>query len=481
MRARVAGVGLLLFRTSLSSGSATPGVSDAGSVLSRAGAHEGQPFILAADGSYDAALNRFLRELPSWGMRSRQSIDAYARDLLVFCRFLHESRGGRTIWQADGADLRAFKAARRRVDGFQVAASTWNRFLAALEKWAHWAVAERLIQQSPFRRVERTVITPQGRAVVSMNAERERDDRPASVSFLPYDEYMVWRDVGLRGHLPAGGPDPAWRGRHGARNALFADLLVGTGMRLSEASSLLVNEIPPLVEGRMNGDLHLAAAVCKGSRARTVFLSRRVLRDVHHYLRIERSQLVARRRAGAGYNDVDAVAVISAGRHSVSVAGRRPVPCSRIPATERARLIGCDGNGQDGPLWLWLGEDGTPLDRSGWQAAFRAANARCARFGLDLVVHPHLLRHTFAVHMLGLLLRQTVRALRVEPGQTVTGHQVKRLLVGDPLRKLQLLLGHRHVETTFGYLDMLDEAQEIVLTALAEWDDQAAALTDAKW
>ncbi|MEV6851419.1 site-specific integrase [Actinoplanes sp. NPDC051411] len=249
-------------------------MSDAGSVLGRAGVREGQPFVLAADGSYDVALNRFLRELPSWGVRSPRSVDAYARDLLVFCRFLHDSRGGKTIWRADSVDLRAFKTARRRVDGFQVAASTWNRFLAALDKWARWAVAERLIPQLPFRRVERTVMTPQGLAVVSTNAERERDDRSASVSFLPYDEYVVWRDVGLRGHLPAGGPDPAWRGRHGARNALFADLLVGTGMRLSEASSLLVNEIPPLVEGRVCGNLHLAAAVCKRSRARTVFLSR---------------------------------------------------------------------------------------------------------------------------------------------------------------------------------------------------------------
>lgn len=201
-------------------------------------------------------------------------------------------------------------------------------------------------------------------------------------------------------------------------------------------------------------------------------------------MRIERSQLVARRREGLGYSGVGAVAVISAGRHSVSVAGQRPAPCSRIPAADRARLIRCGGTDEDGPLWLWLGDDGMPLDRSGWQAAFRAANARCAGFGLELVAHPHLLRHTFAVHMLGLLLRQTVRALRVEPGQvepgqTVTGHQVKRLLIGDPLRKLQLLLGHRHVETTFGYLDVLDEAQEIVLAALEEWDDQAAALATA--
>ena len=65
----------------------------------------------------------------------------------------------------------------------------------------------------------------------------------------------------------------------------------------------------------------------------------------------------------------------------------------------------------------------------------------------------------------------------MEPGETLMSQQVKRLLVGDPLRKLQLLLGHRQRETVFVYLDVLDEAQEIVLSALREWDEQAEALS----
>jgi hypothetical protein len=47
------------------------------------------------------------------------------------------------------------------------------------------------------------------------------------------------------------------------------------------------------------------------------------------------------------------------------------------------------------------------------------------------------------------------------------------------LRRLQLLLGHRNSDTVFIYLDMLDEAQEIVLAALREWDEQAEALARA--
>jgi integrase len=77
--------------------------------------------------------------------------------------------------------------------------------------------------------------------------------------------------------------------------------------------------------------------------------------------------------------------------------------------------------------------------------------------------------------MLGLLLRQTVWAL----GERETGSsraEVRRLLIGNPMRKLQLLLGHSDESTVYIYLDVLDEAQEIVLAALAEWDAQSPAL-----
>jgi site-specific recombinase XerD len=116
---------------------------------------------------------------------------------------------------------------------------------------------------------------------------------------------------------------------------------------------------------------------------------------------------------------------------------------------------------------------------STWQSVFGRANQRCERFELDVRVSPHTLRHTFAVHMLGLLLRRTVAALGQDPSQRRTSAQVKRLLVGNPLRRLQLLLGHASEATVYTYLDVLDEAQEIVASALQEWDGQAAALAVA--
>lgn len=468
---------MLLFKTSLARLCIDdlPGGPPTAAVLSRVGTTDGMPFMLGADGSYDVELNRFFRELEGWGVRSEHSREAYARDLTLFCRFLFERRGGLTIWRVGPEDLRAYKRVRRRVEGpGRVSASTWNRFIAALDKWVSWAVYEGLVERDPFRRVERVVVGPHGPQVKLVNAEYEAGEGPAPVRFMAYEDYLLWRDVGLRGRLPDGGVDSRWRGRNGERNAVFADLLVGTGLRLSEAAYLLVNELPP-AERPGVGELMVAAATAKRNRSRSVFISRRVLRALHAYVGIEREEIVGRCSQAGRYRASGWVGVESAGRSWVRVAGQRGrTVCGRIEARRRRRLVLLGGTGEVcGPLALWVGESGAPLGAAAWQAVFGRANQRCARLGLDIEASPHTLRHTFAVHMLGLLLRQTVLALRRDDRDGLSGRQVKRLLIGDPMRRLQLLLGHRSQETTLLYLDVLDEAQEIVLGALAEWDEHA--------
>ena len=174
----------------------------------------------------------------------------------------------------------------------------------------------------------------------------------------------------------------------------------------------------------------------------------------------------------------DTVLVRRAGLRSVSLADGRAVGVGKLDPLTRRHLIRIDGSGElTGPLMLWLGDDGLPLQPAAWQAVFARANDRCARFGLEVRATPHMLRHSFAVHMLGLLLRQTVAALgEAHTGGSLTSAQVKRLLVGNPMRKLQLLLGHRNEATVYTYLDVLDEAQEIVALALELWETHAAVL-----
>jgi len=470
-----------LHRTRPDLAACSPGVAiDAGDVLRRAGAADGQPFILGPDGSYDLELNRFLRELDAWGVRAPNSIDAYARDLMLFCRFLHEARGGKSIWQCDSADLRAYKRARLRTEGpLQVSTATWKRSIAALDKWVRWSVYEGLLPGEPFRYVDKTVLTPQGLKRVRVNAELEPDTGRPPIEFVSFEDYLLWRNVGLRGELPDGRPDPRWRGRHGERNALFADVLVYTGMRLGEAASLLVTEVPGLEGRRAAGEVRLSPAVTKRHVARSVYLNGRTLREVHHYLAIERDELVARMQAQGAYAEGSGWLMVGrAGQRALWLAeGGRSWPYAKIGPAARQRLIYAEGDGRSaGPLWLWLGEDGQPMQRASWQTVFRRANQRCARLGVPIRLHPHTLRHVFAVQMLGLLLRETLRALGQRGDRRLTTQQLRRLLIGNPMRKLQLLLGHKHEASVCGYLDVLDEAQEIVLAALAEWDARAASL-----
>lgn len=479
MPAAGGGAVVQLRRTAAASADWLPGGVDPGEVLLRAGVLEGHPFVLAADGSYDVHLNRFFRELDGWGVRSRNGVLAYARDVMLFCRFLHEARGGKTIWKCDSADLRAYKTARLRGDGpYRVSAATWRRSVAALDKWVRWSIYEGLLADEPFRYVDRTVVTPQGLKRMRVNAEQEPDPPVRPVQFLPFEDYLLWRNVGLRGELPDGSCDPTWRGRHGERNALFADLLVYTGMRLGEAASLLVSEVPPLRDTRTTGALQVSGAVAKRGKSRTVFINLRTLRALHHYLGIERDELVTRRCVDGVYDRaIGTVAVGGAGRYALSLGSQRgSLSYAKIDVPTRLRLMRTNEGRPAGPLWLWLGEHGLPVRTSTWQSTFRRANQRCARFGIPLEVHPHTLRHSFAVHMLGLLLRETVRALGQREDRRLTHAEVKRLLIGNPMRKLQLLLGHSDESTVYVYLDVLDEAQEIVLAALSDWDAQARSL-----
>ncbi len=202
------------------------------------GVPERMPFILGDDGSYDLRLNQFLRELPTMGVRAEKSWLAYARDLLTWIRFLAEQRS-RTVWQAEQADVAAFHQARRLgPPETAVSSGTCDRGIATLDKFYRWAVAHGHVERLPF----------------SYRAPRRRRSWPAGAT----PSRCTWpRSARAGGARPATSrsalPRPPRRrlARSPARrfgrsrlpgpqrppHALFAELLVTTGMRLSEAAS----------------------------------------------------------------------------------------------------------------------------------------------------------------------------------------------------------------------------------------------------
>ncbi len=394
----------------------------------------------------------------------------------AFLSFLHRARGGRSWRDATEADHVAYLVWRRRDEhGPQVADRTWDREVAAVNRFYTWQVRAGAVRANPIpqeerRRSRRTVgwSTPSGGespATYSHGAGREK------VEWMPAVEYRRWRDVGVRGYSPAGLPDPRFRGRWAARNATFCDLMVRTGLRRSEQAALGVFEVPLQ---RCRGGFQrfwLAPAIAKGSSARWVYVPGAVAAELADYVEIDRAEVVATARAAGRYTGVRRPLVIedparpetARGPHGVRVATAQLDPRARV------RLL---VDGPDGlePAALWLSERGLPMAPSSWNDMFAVANQRCAERGVALRAHPHLLRHTFAVITLEQLQRGHLAALG---GLTAAqrGHYTR--VFGDPLDWVRRRLGHRSGETTQIYLHALAELEMETRMALVpdDWDD----------
>jgi hypothetical protein len=124
----------------------------------------------------------------------------------------------------------------------RVSGAKWNRELAALQRLYRWATAQQLLTVNPM--AVKTVRTRHGDMVETSDAWA-KDVRSSNVRWLTPRAYRLWRDVGLRGYTAEGRPDRSWRGRHDDRNAAYADLLFSSGLRRTEAGSLLTWELLP--------------------------------------------------------------------------------------------------------------------------------------------------------------------------------------------------------------------------------------------
>lgn len=302
------------------------------------------PFILDNDGAYDLRLNQFLRELPTMGVRAEKSWLAYARDLVTWARFLAEQRD-RTVWEAEQADVAAYHRARRLgPPETAISSSTWDRGIATLDKFYRWATANGHVSRPPFsyRAPRSSAFLPGRRHPEPVNLAKERRGRRRPPGFLSVENYLLFRDVGLRGRLPEGGPDPTFRGRHGHRNALFAEVLVTTGMRLGEAATLLVGELPTAPPTAKSAAFALAPVVCKGGRGRNVRVPTRVLRAIGGYADLERENALEGRHPETAIDGPEVVA-IDGRACSVMVDGRRfRVPLARVTSAHRMAAVDAD-------------------------------------------------------------------------------------------------------------------------------------------
>lgn len=246
--------------------------------------------------------------------------------------------------------------------------------------------------------------------------------------------YRLWRDVGLRGYGPDGLASRRFRGRWAARNAAFADLMVRTGMRLSEQAHLTRLEVPTGPGAGGYQRFWLPGAIAKYFSARWIYVPYSVVRELAAYAELDRAEVVEDARAAGVYRRWRRPLVIDDPSRPqldrVTGSGiRRVVNLAELTAGERGQLLVEGAEGLE-PALFWLGENGQPLAVSTWKSMFADANKRCQARGVALSCHAHLLRHSFAVVTLEQLQRGHIAALG-EFNEGQRGHYTR--IFGDPL------------------------------------------------
>ena len=438
----------------------------------RLGIPEGTPFLLSPRFTYDRELNEFfysadmLSALP-------QTRDGYTGNLVMFFNFLHHSRGGVDWRHTTEEDHRAYLVWRRHDPrGPRVSGSTWNREVSAQNRFFRWQHSQGRISENPIPQRARRPRPGSYRGELGLTAATySHDARRNKVEWLPAASYRVWRDVGLRGYSQHGLPDSTFRGRWAGRNATFADLMVRTGMRLTEQASLLRTEIPFAPE-RGYARFSLSAAAAKGGSGRWIYVPASILREIAAYVEIDRRTVIEAARLRGRYEQLNGPLLDLRSRQVTTTFpdGLRSLTRMELlsPAQRRRTVIETEAGLE--PAALWLSESGTPIAVQTWKDVFRQANKRCLEHDVSLRAHPHLLRHTFAVLTLEQLQRGHIEALASLSVQQRT--QYVRVF-GDPLDWVRRALGHKSVTTTQVYLHALEELEMETRLALipSEWDD----------
>jgi integrase len=351
-----------------------------------------------------------------------------------------------------------------------VSAVSWNRAVACLDRLYRWGVQEGLLAEAPFthRSVWRQGNAGRRAQIAAHNDAYEPAARRADVSFVTLDDYRRFRDVGLRGLLPDGGTRPGARDRNGIRNALFSDLLVTTGLRLEEASSLFAFDF--VFTGQHAGRqirLDLPDAQTKGDRGRQILVAARLLEQVRAYIDVERAHAVEKFQRRSGWQLIDRPIFVHRERCGarLRLLEGGEIALDLLGPEERGRITICDCDGTPKePAVLWLSEIGLPVQPNSWEVIFARASSRCRSFGFDINISPHQFRHTFAVHMLAMLIQHRLRDAAL-PAGPMEGY---RQILGDPLQQVQRLLGHASLTTTYVYLDHIATRADTVDAAVEE-------------
>lgn len=449
---RVAAVLLFLFS---SRGSAGWDVSSGPSI------REGMPVLIDDDLLLEdeycprpaAVINQWLRELPINGAHSPRTWQAYAFAVKSWAEFLTSHNVSVLASRQDLRDGLSLYAQHRlsgEIDN-RLSSSSWNMAVKIIAAFYRWAMAERHIVAEPFSYASQTLWRSDGSKVeVPRNLATLRTaNAHTGRKYLEQSFVDLLMDA-LAGKALDGSAAPRFRGYETGRNVALVGFALSTGLRAQEFAYLTVYEVPPLPARRSSIPIPvpLAPPTTKGGKGRSTWVDFDALSAVHTYMAIERAAAVA----GSSWSPADALQIEEPTHDGARINGayRR---WSHLTVQERRRLV-CPGGGS---ALVGVRRDGAPF--TDWATVLRRTSVRIRKFSEPGFphVHPHMLRHTFAMRTLERLVKgyyQQAARLLVDTG----GDDAMSLYLtkADPLLVLRDLLGHSSVETTQAYLHLLD-------------------------
>jgi site-specific recombinase XerD len=416
----------------------------------------GTPVLIGPDGGCDIALSEFFRS-PHFARLRLSSRKSYALDVRLWVEYLGSR--AKTWREADPDDVARFWLWRSRSDlnPHAVGGSKANRELAAVSLLYGWA-SHPSRGHVPFNPIERQTLHLRDGGVVDARVVRSTNVVRERVRWLTPRTFRLWRDVGVDGYTVGGLRDESFRGRTALRNKAMVELLYGSGLRVQEAGSLLITEVPPPGPAGAFNEAHLPAAIAKGARPRVFYVLDDALALVNSYIATGRRTAIERARKSGRYKDVLTVEVTDMRVTTAGVKFRYHDAWHHHDNIEidvrRSMFIttedGCE------PLWLWLNEAGLPMLKDTWTDVFETANDRVSaifdRARETGTIHrnvraprlsPHSLRHSFALFMLIALHRSIDARLRTD--RRVDYDEERYRMAWEIVRDL---LGHKSVTTT---------------------------------
>jgi integrase/recombinase XerD len=198
----------------------------------------------------DAAIDAWVDHVATERGLARRTVEAYARDLAGFARFLL-ARGVRRAGAIGTGDVRAYLAA---VAGRGLSPRSQARGLAAIRGFCRWLVGEGRLAEDPARRL--VIRRPPPRLPRALGT--------AEVTALL--------------------ADPAEARPRGLRDRALLELLYACGLRVSEATALRGAQV--------NLEAGFVSVAGKGGKERVVPLGRPARHALEAYLRHERPALL---------------------------------------------------------------------------------------------------------------------------------------------------------------------------------------------